>query len=351
MDSAEHKEIQELIKEGRHPSDEGPFYYHSFWQAYKGGVRGKVGGFLIGTLLGVASGLVAAACLLPVAGISSLTIIGGFTAAGMLYGAHEFSEVGRVTGAVAAAQKDAETRMQSFEEAKFTEIKQEINELKDIVQGKSPAEAEKATAAAAADTKAVEEYLENYRTTHFRKDIPAPKGNQYIFWKIAIAGLLLGAGLGALLGFGGAGATLLAPLHLPGIAGAAGAEVAVAGASIAGMSLKTIGLISMVALGAVGASFGINRDLFRKIFDKTDLIFKGVFYYGEEKYKKKAVQQELATGTATTLSTAQPSLVSTLVFPQPDPDSVQSDTFHRDRIVAGARQTLLDMDHSIAQRH
>src|SRR5271156_6856405 len=112
MDTEEHIEIQHNIMEGRPQTDEGPYYHEPWWEAYKGSVKGKLGGAKIGALLGGAAGLAAAAVLLATGVIpfaltmATLTtasaITAGFATAGMVYGAHEFGEIGKAVGSNAA---------------------------------------------------------------------------------------------------------------------------------------------------------------------------------------------------------------------------------------------------------
>jgi hypothetical protein len=51
--------------------------------------------------------------------------------------------------------------------------------------------------------------------------------------------------------------------------------------------------LSVTAFGALGASFGISRDFFRKVFDKTDLWFKGITH--AQSYEK-VKEDQLAAG-------------------------------------------------------
>src|SRR5688500_20157160 len=100
MDSEEHLEIQHARRIGHPQTDEGPYYHDTLWETYKGSVKGKLGGAIIGALLGAAVG-VAAAIALPFFGGAVLTVgalgmtVAGFSAGGMLYGAHEFADNNR----------------------------------------------------------------------------------------------------------------------------------------------------------------------------------------------------------------------------------------------------------------
>lgn len=328
MDSEKHQEIQELIRSGRQPSDEGPFYHHTFWEAYKGSIKGKLGGTVIGALMGAVVG-VAVFAILPVGIAGAGAIIGGFAAAGMIYGGHEFSEIGRVTGAVAAAGKDAENRMQEFEKGKFSEIKQEISELKSIVAGNPPTSIAKTTSAtppSVTDSEGVEEKLKNYRVTHHDPKINPPKGNGIIFWKATLVGMIVGAGVGLLLAAASAAAPIIG--------------------SIAGGSLLTP-TASAITFGAIGASFGINRDIFRKIFDKTDMMFKGAANW---KQGIKPAQPTIEPTRTLSASKDRPT-INTLVYQEAGIDYPTSETFHQDKVIANAKQALASMDHTTASRH
>ncbi len=334
MDSEKYNEVQELIKKGRSPNDEGPFYHHTFWESYKGSIKGKLGGVVIGGLIGALVGT-AVFLLLPELGLaasalSATGIIGGMAAAGVMYAAHEFGEIGRITGAISASEKDAEKRMQEFEKSKFEEIKQDINELKSIVKGEAPAEAVKTSSTPSPqidDDDDIEEKLSNYRVAHHDPSIKKPAGNSLVFWNVALVGLAVGAGIGLLM-------------H------------AVAGAGIA----SGIGLGSLlgtaesaaVTMGLVGASFGINRDIFRKIFDKTDLLFKGMVAM---KTPRQPKQEQNLMISASAERPLEKMPVKTLVYTDSNIEYPISETHHRDKVLANARQALAAMDHTTASRH
>ncbi len=337
MDSKEHHEVQELIREGRSPNDEGPFYHHAFWESYKGSVKGKLGGLIIGALAGALVGgaifgVAAIAGITAITGIAvgAMTVIGGMAAAGMLYANREFSEVGRITGAVAATQKVAEDRMQEFEQSRFNDLKQEMDQIKAMVAGRNatttdPAPANHSQAPIVASPDAVDEKLDSYRTTHHDPRIPKPQGSSLVFWKVAAVGIAVGVGVGLLLSAIGATAVLASVLPLK------------LGVIVEGWQAATI------TGGIIGASFGINRDAFRQIFDKTDMLFKGMFKFSDPAMRK-SVQPTLNA------SKDRPE-VSTLVYPDSGIDYPTSDTFHRDQLAARANQLLASLDHTTVSRH
>ncbi len=235
----------------------------------------------------------------------------------MLYGAHEFSDVGKITGAVAAAQEKAEHRMQAFEQGKFTEIKQEIGDLKAMVSGKK----RRCAARIAADTDD-QPPTDTYRTTHC-DDHCQPKKRKLVFWKVAATGLVVGLAAGALL----AGRRIQACRNFVWAKRGASAK-------------STSGQYALHDDGhgrLFGASFGINRDAFRHVFDKTDLWFKGIVKStrrGHRAGKSTSCRKKPCEKPA---PPSPPSSMKTSI------DYPQSDTFHRDRALAATGpQALLE---------
>ena len=102
---------------------------------------------------------------------------------------------------------------------------------------------------------------------------------------------------------------------------------------------------SMATMGLFGASFGINRDVFRKIFDRTDKLFKGIVGNSHEIEKVIETKQPVVKPI---VNIENP--VSTIVYdtyadtPLPNPH-------HRDKVLEQARQALLSMDHTKAVPH
>lgn len=343
MDTEKHLEVQKKIEQGKSLSDEGPYYHHSWWEAYKGASKGELGGTIIGGSLGALAGITIAAMAAVVGGITAPAAIAGivlgFSAGGIVYGVHKFSNVGAVTGAVAAAQHQAELRMDS----KLHEIKQEISEIKNAVKAPS-GEIDKPSA----KPEKKESHLDHYRTTHYAKLEP-PARNRYVFWKIALMGLAIGAAAGAILAATGATSHILEGLGLLGEHGA-----------LEGLGVGGRYLASIIPVAALGASLGINRDVFRKIFDKTDLWFKGVFDHsklethqissgitvtremeGADKHVAVATKEKGQEKTT-------PSPVATTVAVDGYIDYPKSSTYHRDRVLAAAEKSLLSFDHTRA---
>lgn len=248
MDTEKLLELEHKIEQGKSLSDEGPYYHHTWWEAYKGASKGELGGVVLGAALGIAIGSIAAvgAALFDIVAVSAPAIILTATAGGMIYGLHKFANVGAVAGAVSSTAHQGEARMRAYEEGKFAEIKQEISEIKAMVKGEAPPPRDD-------DQKKLMADLDEYRTTHYAK-LEAPTKNKFVFWKIASMGLVVGMAAGAVL-------AAASPYLVS--AGLLGHTVGIGGA--------------MATLGALGASLGINRDIFRQVFDKTDLWFKGIF--------------------------------------------------------------------------
>lgn len=334
MDTEEHIEIQKAIRAGKPETDEGPYYHESWWESYKGSVKGKLGGAVIGAVVGAAIGVVAALAIPAIAGVAltgatfGLTVA-AFAAGGMMYGEHEFSEVGKVTGAVAAAHEKSEQRMKAFEAGKFAELKGEIQDIKAMLGGKKQ-NAEAALQSSQIAATAAAEQNPSYRTQHCDEHCP-PEEKKPIFWKVAAIGLVVGAAAGAILATGGLAAPvveLFAGAHLSG------------GAVLAA---------SMVTLGLFGASFGINRDMFRQVFDKTDRLFKGLT--GKSNGVSHAVAPEPVQMADKPIEKQPNTAVTTVVYDNSPVEYPKSDTYHRDKVLASAKQALLSMDHTKAIPH
>jgi hypothetical protein len=331
MDSKEDIEIQEAQRKGHPETDEGPYYHESWWESYKGSVKGKLGGAVIGALMGAAIG-VAAAIAIPFFGGALLTAgalamtVSGFAAAGMLYGAHEFADVGRIAGGVSAGLEVAEQRQNK----KLENLEKKIDKLQASINGDPiPADDEKKD-----DKEKKAEGELDYKTTHCDEHCMPGARPQFIFWKVALIGLAVGLVAGALLATGGLAAHALVGL---GVAAEAGA-----------LSTTGVTAASMLTMGLFGASFGINRDLFRHVFDNTDLWFRGIV---SKSKKPDVIQQPAAApkvsfGPEQAENTKEPP-VNTVMY-DGQAQYPASETYHRDKVVASAKQALLSMDHTKA---
>jgi len=319
MDSEEKDHIEHLIANGRHVNDSGPFYHHTFWESYKGMVKGKLGGLLIGGGIGLLVGGIAALIASIFTSGLALPIIGGISVTGMLYGAHEFSDVGRVSGAVAAGLDDLEKRNHQFELSKFADLRKELDEIKTMISGgdtsakSQPLKISPTETAYQEDVSSLEETREklaNYRTTHHKDDKLKERG--LFYHNVALVGTIVGIGVGLLL----AGQAIAGSAAALGILEHVGLTEAVGGAGLkiaGGLAGAKLYAASAAIFGAIGASFGISRDLFRMVFDKTDTIFKGIV--DSDKGKKQAKEQERTQEITQPLNLERPK-VRTIVYPE-----------------------------------
>lgn len=336
MDSEEKRHIEHLQETGRAVTDEGPAYHQAWWEAYKGGVKGTLGGLLIGALVGAAmGGVVGGIMLLARAELAVIwPVVAGLSAFCMIEGAIKFANVGVATGAAASSQQIAERRMKQFENSKFAELKREMRELKELITGKKL----EAAAEIAATEVPVPPAESGYRTQH-RDEHPLAAGlSRPLFWKVAAIGAAVGAAAGGLLEVSGMANTIME--HMP-----------------EGIKSMTEALpaenMLMPGLGAVlGASFGINRDIFRGVFDITDHWFRGILIPEQSRAPEKTQQTALATekkaAHAPEIHT-QPEEAVRMAFAS---EAKHVSTFHRDRVgTLAARQALLSFDHTNARGH
>lgn len=329
MDTEEARKIAHHASLGKPETDEGPYYHESWWEAYKGAVKGVIGGLAIGAGLGLAVGAVAVGALALIGGVTVTTALAGsvalgFSGLGAVLGAHEFSSIGTVTGAVAAAHEKAEERIKEFEESRFAELKSEIKGLRAAITGGADTPAiTAAMAAAGAGTPSCEEIdarHNDYRTQHCDQE-HCGEPRKWVFWKVAMIGAGVGAASGALLGYSGMFGEFLHPLE-------------------AHIAPGQITLASAVVGSSLGASFGINRDLFRNVFDVTDRMFKGILPH----------QANRAAAPAQAQCHSQETL-ATHVLPEPALEPQRASTHFQDRLSTEAlRKAVLSIDHTTAIR-
>lgn len=321
MDTEKLVEIEEKVKKGKPVTDEGPYYHHAWWESYKGMVKGKLGGAVIGAIMGSVVGVAAAAVLSTIgAPIAAGVVIAAFAGAGMIKGVHEFSQIGASAGAVAAGLDTAERRNKLYLDGKFNEIEAKLDRLEAEIPNKTPAPVIR---------KEVREPV--YRTDHF---VEAPDGKGQaglVFWKVAAIGLAVGAAAGLLLAGSGVAAMALEHVLGHGI--------------VAGLGTSGITALSTATFAAFGASFGINRDVFRKIFDHTDVLARGMTrrlgLTESQKVQAPAQEQEQAP---------QQNSKQTVIY-EPQINYPESNTYHRDKVIAQAKQALLGMDHTKLPPH
>ena len=122
---------------------------------------------------------------------------------------------------------------------------------------------------------------------------------------------------------------------------------------------------SAIVFGVIGASFGISRDLFRMVFDKTDLIFKGIVDSDKGKNTKRAkapeLEQQINVAPVPVIEQAK---VRTLIYPDvpesnDDNPNKKSASFWQEKnpskhdagFIAAASNALFQLDHTQATRH
>lgn len=264
MDSEEIQELAHLKHSGKSLTDKGPYFYATKWGSYKGARRGELGGSLIGMGVGTLVGIAAAAITVVATGALSLPvvlpIVLGCAAGGTLLGIHEFANIGTVSGAVSSAHNLAEKRIKEFEQSKFAKLEAKVDALAQAVTGKKTADLDPSVQAAGKADAALAEYHENgYPTRHCDESHCKPEDRRLYFPFVGLVGAVVGLAVGAVMGYAGLADHLLHALG--------------EGGHILGHTGVVAG--TMTVTGLFGASFGINRDLFRQVFDITDPLFEG----------------------------------------------------------------------------
>lgn len=270
MDKEEFNEIATHRRSGIPETTKGPYYHKTWWESYKGAVKGILGGIVVGGMIGALAGGVVIGAVALVGGIGAIsatgvgTIMAATTLFGMYEGKEKFEKVGITTGAVAAAQEISEVRMKKELREQFMELTNEVRELKAAVAGKIKAE-ELHVKAVGPDISPIFDESD-YRSTHQTTDDEDGTTNRLMYWNVAGIGAAVGASVAAVIG-------LAAPGIVPhGILEFIGQSL---GTTIeAGSAAATTATITTGA--ALGGSFGVSRDIFRKIFDVTDCWFMGV---------------------------------------------------------------------------
>jgi hypothetical protein len=134
-------------------------------------------------------------------------------------------------------------------------------------------------------------------------------------------------------------------------AGALLAASGMAGHVIHGLGVGETFAASMATMGMFGASFGINRDAFRQVFDKTDLLYKGLTEKSRSPEAAIAVAPSpppVPSVNPTFNKTSPTASFITVVCAE---NTDQTHTFHRDKLAASTKLALLNMDHSKAISH
>lgn len=252
---SDHKEHTVIAGSSGASPGESPYLNRITWASYKGLSRGQLGGLVLGGMIGLGVGLAAAAgaaAVLPLLGMEAVgmgamgAVVAGFTAIGAKYYYDIFKQVGATSGAIAAGMEINEERSQVMN-IKLDTI---LNVL--AKDGKITSE----------EIKIIEDDIESvYRqgNTNFEKkfnDKPA------YFWQVGAVGAL--AGVAVIAALGGA-----AYLH----------QLIEYGAEAASQMLSHVDPgLGAVALGGgalAGASYGINRNYYRSVFNVTNALFEG----------------------------------------------------------------------------
>ena len=230
---------------------------------------------------------------------------------------------------------------------KLTDLTNEVRELKAVVAGKIKPE-EMQTDKALPDTSPIFDESDFVSTHQNSND---PTDNHKLFYpNVGLIGALVGSAVMAVVGFSGAGEHVLH--HIIG-------DVA-----LTHTALNT-GLIASGA--ALGGSFGVSRDIFRKIFDVTDCWFLGVAH---GQCSNKDIAQAKGKEFVPLAPKSKPNIMDQYsldpnVIPSaqhgagtPSPEITNvfiaepQSTYFRDKISKqDAQLALLSMDHHNAVRH
>lgn len=362
MDTEELEEMAFHRKHGRPETTRGPYYHKTWWESYKGAVKGILGGIAVGGMIGAISGGAIIGVIALTGGLPAIggVGVGGILAATTLFGMHEgkekFEKVGITTGAVAAAQEISEVRTKTYMRDKLTDLTNEVRELKAAIAGKIDMK-DMHTDAAKSDRAAIFDESD-FVSTHTTSDDPGDD-HKLVYPKVAVIGALVGMAVAAVVGMagggfmGGPGEHFIAEL----MSNAFAHEVS---AGVANTTLIASG-------AALGGSFGVSRDIFRKVFDVTDCWFMGVGSGNcnnqEIAEAKGKVFEPLETHKPRPV-TAQYQLDPNVIPPGPKDAGTPSpeisnvfitepqSTYFRDKISKEEAQlALLGMDHTSAMRH
>lgn len=264
------EEIMEREETEHHdPTRYSPFYYKGMWGAFKGHTKGVLGGLLIGAAIGALGGfllcggvallaayaeIAAVTALLTELGVSGWALAGFgsavFAGAGAFWGAHEFGESARVAGSSSAIADTQEERLLAAQAAMISKA-----------TGKRVSPPSSAAIDSMVRSNTIGDSAHLSDQPHLLS--ASEPSRKWFHGKIGLVGLGAGLGFGALLATMG-----LVPGA--GILAAAGLTHIAAGHMVAGLT--------MAASGLFGASFGLERNLLRRVFDKTDKLFAGQFW-------------------------------------------------------------------------
>ncbi|MEI7668664.1 MAG: hypothetical protein WCJ33_01105 [Pseudomonadota bacterium] len=202
--------------------------YSNFWSSYKGHVRGLLAGVLIGALGGCAIGI--GIGFLGFTGLAMPVVVQLFSAMGALFGAEAVGSIGASSASRAAGLAEKHAR---FLDPENSDDKLKAAEDKLMVDGRG----------------------------HHNAQPPNHDNGNFFNIKSGSAGLLIGAAAGALLG----AAHLLA-------------EIPIVSAIVP--SLVIFGASAPIAAGALvlgicGLTFGVDRSIFKSIFNQISAFMEG----------------------------------------------------------------------------
>lgn len=249
---------------------ESPYLNRITWASYKALSRGQLGGIALGGLVGLGVGIAAAAAaaaILPMygipmgGGIVAATVLGA-TAIGAKYYYDVFKQVGSVSGAVAAGMEIAEERSQV--------MNMKLDTILNVMAKEGRISPE--------EIKTIEDDVETvYQkgNQHFEQKFAKP---EHFFWSIGLVGAVAGVAILAAMGGVGYVASLFTEHAVPPI-----------GTFLAQHMPQVV--VATIGSALAGASYGINRNLYRNVLNVTNALFEGNM--GEIE-KQRAMQHGLA---------------------------------------------------------
>lgn len=222
------------LDNARISKDSSSKYPYIFWSGYKQHVRG----LLTGSFLGATIGAVLGAALFSLIGLGPIGIL-VFAGAGLAFGAMQGSNIGGASGSRAGALAERHARM--------------IDPTNSGDPGKI-----------ASDKLFYDQGNHHYEYPKDRDD------NKLFSWRSGVAGTLIGAAAGAILGKVTAGMAIVAKI-----------------AAITALSHAIAPIVAgALVFGLLGASFGIERGFFKTVFNQVTNLVEG----------KKSPQQEKESG-------------------------------------------------------
>lgn len=220
------------IDEARVDNRSAITYYRNFWDSYKGHVRGMLAGIAIDGILGLGIG-VALSFFLP---ISAWTLIASCSAGGALMGAEAFGKIGGAAASRASGLAEKHARL-----------------LDPVYEGNTLQALDDALMAGG-------------HGHHYEFPRERDKG-KYFSWKSGLVGFLVGSAIGAI--------ALSAELF---------AHVAFLG------SVVVNPLAGALVCGMIGATFGIDRSIFKSAFNQTDANVEGKLRFREKQGDRTCMQ-------------------------------------------------------------